>query len=144
MVQPALIGAGAAIIGFILGKNGKQIPVYAKEPLVPRFWSHGQVPIPLSGTPVSFPSMRIPEGMELLIVAWPENTGTITLGTNKDETADALRCFWGLAAGQGLSLDIADTDTLWVNSTENEEGVSFIVRRKSGGYSFGTTGGMVL
>lgn len=74
-----------------------------------------------SGTPVQMAANEVPDGVAVVIRALRTNTGVITVG---DFSANALNTStdnFQLLQGQSISLQIDNTDRIWIDSTVNGE-----------------------
>jgi len=89
----------------------------------------GQRDVPAAGTAEQLPSVTIPEGFQLTIIAKPANTGTIYFGNSKANAESATARFDGLSAGLAVSLEITNANLVWVNASVNGEGISYIVEQ---------------
>lgn len=92
-------------------------------------WTHGQKNVTTAGTAVQLPSVSVPNGFQLTIIAKTGNTGYIYLGKSKALAESATDRFDGLSAGLAVSLKITNANLVWVNSSVNGEGVSYLVEQ---------------
>lgn len=101
-------------------------------PVVPNRSSFltGQRTVTTAGTAeqLSTSVYHIPNGFQVTIIAWPTNTGYIYIGNSKS-SAEGAMSFNGLSAGLAVSLKITDISLVWVTSTVDGEGVSWIVEQ---------------
>lgn len=90
----------------------------------------GQKDVTTAGTAVQLTtsSIPIPNGFQLTVIAKPGNTGYIYFGYTQSE-AEGTTKFDGLAAGLAHSFRITNANLVWVNSSVDGEGVSWIVER---------------
>jgi len=91
---------------------------------------HGQKTVDTAGTAVQLTtsSIPIPDGFGLTVIAKPANTGYIYIGKSKVD-AEGSQSFNGLSAGLAVSLKVTNIDLVWVTSTVDAEGVSWIVEQ---------------
>ncbi len=89
----------------------------------------GQKNVTIAGTAEQLPSVIIPDGFQLTIIAKPANTGTIYFGNSKANAESATNRFDGLSAGLAVSLKVTNANLVWVNASVNGEGISYIVEQ---------------
>lgn len=89
----------------------------------------GQKDVATAGEPEQLDDLIIPDGFKLTVIAKPGNTGYIYLGKNKGEVGNNKRRFDGLEAGVAHSLRVKNASTVWVDSSVDGEGVSWIVEQ---------------
>lgn len=85
-----------------------------------------QKDVTTSGTPVQLTAANVPEGVAIVVKAKRANTGVITVG---DSSANALNTgtdHFALQAGQSISLQVTNTDVIWIDSTVSGEGVEVV------------------
>lgn len=87
-------------------------------------WVHGQKDVAAAGTAVQLPSHPVPDDCQVTVIAKPGNIGTIYLGNSKANAEGSDR-FDGLSPGLAHSLKITNTDLIWVDASDNGDGVSF-------------------
>ena len=73
-------------------------------------------------------NMYLPDDVPLIIVAKPANTGYIYIGFDQ-ASAEGTSRFDGLSAGLAISLRISNAYDVWINSSVDGEGVSFLFER---------------
>lgn len=73
-------------------------------------------------------SIPVPDGFELTVIAKPANTGYIYFGRTKGDAEGASK-FDGLTGGLAVSLKVRNVNAVWVNSSVDSEGVSWIVEQ---------------
>ena len=89
-------------------------------------WTHGQKTVSAHGTAEQLPSLIIPDGFELVVRALPGNTNNIYLGKTKalaESATDRLQ----FSAGNGVTLKVKNTDQVWVDADDDNEGVDYWV-----------------
>jgi len=89
-------------------------------------WTHSQKTVSSHGTAEQLPSQVIPDGFELVVRALPGNTNNIYLGRTKalaESATDRLQ----FSAGNGLTLNVKNTNRVWVDSDDDNEGVDYWV-----------------
>lgn len=91
----------------------------------------GQATVTTHGTAVqlSGSSVPVPDGFGLTVIAKPGNSGTIYLGNSKANAENDTIRFDGLSAGLAVSLKVTDVNLVWVDSSDDGEGVSWIVEQ---------------
>lgn len=90
----------------------------------------GQKTVITAGTAVELTtsSISIPNEFALTIIAKPGNTGYIYIGRAKGD-AEGSQKFDGLSAGLAVSLRINNVNLVWINSSVDGDGVSWLVER---------------
>jgi len=80
-----------------------------------------------AGTPIQLgTNVRVPDGVMLVIKAMTTNTGTIGVGpTAFYANLNNNECF-RLSAGQSVSIDVDQLDDVWIDSSQNGEGVELL------------------
>jgi hypothetical protein len=88
----------------------------------------GSKTVTTAGTAVQLSSspIAIPDGFQLVIIAHPDNSGTIYIAPAKVE-AEGFQRFDGLEAGLATSLKITDVSLVWINGDTDGDGVSWHV-----------------
>jgi hypothetical protein len=88
----------------------------------------GQKTVTTAGTAEQLATdQEVPEGFAVVIMAKPTNTGRIFLAGSKANAEDSSKRFDGLTASLAVSLAITNLNAVWINSTVNGDGVSWIV-----------------
>ena len=77
---------------------------------------------------LSTSSIPVPNGFQVTVIAWPDNTGYIYIGKTKGDAEGAMS-FRGLDAGLAHSLRITDVSLIWVTSTVDGDGASWYVEQ---------------
>ncbi len=90
-------------------------------------FASGSLQVTAAGTAQRLPNLAIPQGFPVSVIAQPANTGYIYIGKTKAEAESATLQFNGLAAGLAVSLKITNLTAVWVTSSVNAEGCSWIV-----------------
>lgn len=79
---------------------------------------HGEtVTVTTSGTPVQGSDINVPKGVELLVLAHPDNTGRISLAESSADALNTGSTSMLLEAGQSVSLLVRNHSNLWFDST---------------------------
>jgi len=89
----------------------------------------GQKDISAAGTAEQLPDVSIPNGIRVIIMAKPGNTGYIYLGSSKDNAESAINRFDRLGAGDSVALLISNLNLIWADASVNGEGISYIVEQ---------------
>jgi len=89
-------------------------------------WKHGQKVVAVPGVAEQLPDMAILYGNTLVVRALPKNTGDIYLGRTKD-LAEDINERLSYSKGNGLSLRIQNTNSIWVDAAVAGEGVDYWV-----------------
>lgn len=76
-----------------------------------------------SGTPVQLTAFAVPDGVVVVIKAKSANTGTITVGGSSADALNSGTAHFKLTNNQSLSLQVANTENIWIDSTVSSEGV---------------------
>ncbi len=92
-------------------------------------WTHGQKNVTSAGTAEQLPDVTVPDGCQLTIIAKPGNAGTIYLGKSKADAESVTNRFDGLVAGLAASLKIDNANKVWVNASDDGDGVSYLVEQ---------------
>ena len=82
-----------------------------------------QVTVTTSGTPVQGPDVKVPAGIEVVILAHPDNTGRISIGNTSALALNTATTSMLLEAGQSLTLLIRNFDNIWFDSTVSTDKV---------------------
>lgn len=102
------------------------LATYTAQPYTSEVFSTGQKNVTTAGTRVALVSSATPT-IQVLIQAKRTNTGRIYVGgstvTNDDTTGIYLN------AGDGIVIETTDVSKLYINSTVNGEGVTFVYWR---------------
>jgi hypothetical protein len=88
----------------------------------------GQKNVTTAGTPEQLPSVSVPDGFKVIIMAKPGNTGDIYLG-NSATILSASQRFDKLEAGDSVPLQVTNTNLIWIDSSVNGEGICYIVEQ---------------
>jgi len=91
---------------------------------------HGTKTVVAAGTAIQLVTsdVIVEDGYQVTIVAKPGNTGIIYIGHSKGD-AESAQKFDGLDAGLAISLKLKNLNEVWVNSSVNGDGVSWIFER---------------
>jgi len=89
----------------------------------------GQKNVTTAGTAVQLPDITIPNGFKVIIMAKPSNTGYIYLGNSKVSAEDSSSRFGRMEAGDSITLQITTLKLVWFDSSEDSEGISYIVEQ---------------
>ena len=80
-----------------------------------------------SGTPVQLTAYDVPDGVSFVVKAKNANTGTITIGSSSANALNTDTVHFKLLNNQSVSLQLANTDLVWIDSTVSGEGVECIL-----------------
>ena len=96
-----------------------------------KFVATGQQTVTTAGTAVQLATdQSVPEGFAITILAKPANTGLIYIARSRAIAEDAsatTQRFDGLSSSLAVSLKVTNLNCIWINSSVNAEGVSWIV-----------------
>jgi len=84
-----------------------------------------------AGTPRQFPDVPIPNGCEAVIEAPTTNKGVMYVANSPVEATDTTLSY-ALSAGKSIGYKIKNLKQLWLNSTQNGEGITWTVERRTG------------
>ena len=101
-----------------LSGNSSSVPDY-----VPGNIGTGRQVVIISGTPVQLASSQVIGG--IIIVAELDNTGIICIGDSNVIADAATRRGVPLDAGDAVILNIDDISKIWIDSTINNDGVTY-------------------
>lgn len=73
--------------------------------------------VSVSGTPVQGTSSKVPDGVALIIMAHPDNTGRVTVAKTSALALNTADTGHPLDAGQAIALQLENVDEVWVDST---------------------------
>lgn len=76
-----------------------------------------------SGTPVQLTAAPVPDGVSVVVKAKRANTGVITVGASSADSLNTGTAHFALQANQSVSLQISNTDLVWLDATVSGEGV---------------------
>ncbi len=87
-----------------------------------------QVLVTTAGTAVQLPDVEIPDGFFAIVMAGPGNDGYIYPGESKaiaqyNHANDICR----LEAGDSIPVQLTNLNLVWIDASEDGEGVSYIV-----------------
>lgn len=91
-------------------------------------WYHDKTTVTAPGTAEPLETLVIPDGFTLVVRALVGNTGNIFLGQTKALAEDAARRL-PFSKGNGLTLNIKNTNQVWVDAAVADEGVDFWVEQ---------------
>ncbi len=128
IVTAKLDAVVSAILGIEPGGTVSQMKVIIPNKAA---WRHGQQDVTTAGTPVQLRDLPIPDGYPVTIVAKPGNNGTIYLGVTEAEITDTLKRFDGLSAGLAHSLRVTNLKEIWVDASDDGDGISWSVEYDS-------------
>lgn len=74
-------------------------------------------------------NIKIPEGMQVTVIAKPGNTGVIYFGNSKENCEDTSKRFDGLSPGLAHSFVIGNVNEIWVDAAADGDGVSWYVEQ---------------
>jgi hypothetical protein len=80
-----------------------------------------------SGTPVQMASNAVPDGVSIIVRALRTNTGIITVGNSSANALNTGTDNFQLQQGQSVSLQLDDTDLIWIDATVDGEAVETIL-----------------
>jgi len=103
----------------------KEIGVLANKPAL----MTGQKNVTTAGTAVRLPDVVIPDGFKVVVMAKPTNTGYIYLGASKVAAEDSSTYFNRLEAGDSITLQITTLKLVFINSSVDGEGITWIVEQ---------------
>lgn len=92
----------------------------------------GQTNVATATTPVQLTAAstaHVPDGVVVTIKAKAGNTGRINVGNSSTNALTATGVYFGLTAGQSISLQVSDLSSVWLDCTVNGEGVEWIVEK---------------
>lgn len=89
----------------------------------------GQKTVTTAGTAVQLPSVKIPDGFKVILIAMPANAGFIYLGNSKASVENVADRLNRLDAGDSIALQVTDLSTVWIDASVNGEGISYIVEQ---------------
>ena len=81
------------------------------------------VTVTTSATPVQGASAAIPPGVEVLVRAHPDNTGTITVANSSATALNTTGTCERLLAHQTITYQVQNTNQLWFDATVSGEKV---------------------
>lgn len=79
-----------------------------------------------SGTSVQLDSNAVPEGVSVVVKAKRANTGVITVGDSSANALNTGTAHFALQAGQSISVQVTNTDVIWIDSTVSGEGIEVV------------------
>lgn len=87
-------------------------------------WTHSHKTVGVPGTAEHLPSLVVPDGFSLVVRALPGNTQNIYLGKSKSlaEDVDERLTY---SKGNGLTLQVQNASSIWVDAEVAGEGVDF-------------------
>jgi hypothetical protein len=90
------------------------------------------VTVAAAGTPVQLESKSGGEAHSVIVQALGTNEGTIVVGDKNVKAAPGIhgaptRRGIALAANESVAIDIADPGAIWIDSTINGDGVTFMM-----------------
>jgi len=89
----------------------------------------GQKNVTTAGTAEQLPDIPVPDGCQPIILAKPENTEYIYLGTSKVQAEDSSSRFSRLEAGDSFIRQITNLNIFWIDASVSGEGITFIVEQ---------------
>jgi hypothetical protein len=87
-------------------------------------WIHGQVLVPIAGTPVQLPDVTIPDGFSVTLTPLPGNGGIIYAGNSAADVLDTLKRV-ALDSGQPRSWPVTNLNLIWIDAQVSGEGVDW-------------------
>lgn len=70
-----------------------------------------------AGTPVQGTDYQVPAGVSVIVMAGQSNTGTVTVASTSATAINSSTDNFPLAPGDGVSVQVQNTNDLWVDST---------------------------
>lgn len=89
-----------------------------------------QVTVTTSGTPVQGADVTIPAGIEVTVLAHPDNTGRISVAETSAAALNTATTNMLLEAGQSVSLLVRNTNNLWFDSTVSADKVRLFFEKE--------------
>jgi hypothetical protein len=87
----------------------------------------GQVVNIPDDTAQQLPGHAVPDGCEVVVIANPNNTGTVYVAPSKAVCENASGRFDGLTPGLAIALPMSNTSAIWVLASVSGEAVSYTV-----------------
>lgn len=76
-----------------------------------------ELTIVTSGTPVQGSDIQVPSGIEVVVLAHPDNTGRVSIASSSAAALTSATTSMLLDAGQSVSILIKNTQNIWADST---------------------------
>jgi hypothetical protein len=95
----------------------------------PNDWKAFKVFVSAPGTVIHLPEYKIPYKMKVNITALPTNAGTIYIASSAAETTQSLSRA-DLVAGQSYSLEIDNTNLVYMDGTSANDGVQCVFEQR--------------
>lgn len=86
-----------------------------------------QKTVATAGTPVQLDDVEVAAEQTILIKAKTGNAGIITIGNSSDTADSGNSDYFSLAAGEAIEVDGQNTNEVWIDATENGDGVEVAV-----------------
>jgi len=91
-------------------------------------WTHGHKDVPIAGTAVQLPNVKVPDGFALVLKAKVDNNSYIYYGNSKENAENSPpRCT--LAPSESIALSVTNANLLWINAAVDGDGVEYIVEQ---------------
>lgn len=90
-----------------------------------------QTNVTTSGTPVQLSSHFVPDGISIMVKAKSGNTGTITVGSSSADALNSATTNTRLLANQAISIQVANSNAIWIDATVSGEGVEYFAEIRS-------------
>jgi len=87
-------------------------------------WDHDHCRIATPGEPKQLSPMLIPDGMEVVVRALPDNTGDVYVGKSKDLVKNVNRRI-ALEKKDHTRMRVQNTNLIWVDAEVGTEGVDY-------------------
>ncbi len=88
----------------------------------------GQKLVTTAGVAEQLPDVKIPDGSFAIVMADPKNNGYIYPGETKDIAEyNAANDIFRLEAGDSIPVQLTNLNLVWIDASEDGEGVSYIV-----------------
>ncbi|MDD4984409.1 MAG: hypothetical protein PHQ43_01270 [Dehalococcoidales bacterium] len=85
-------------------------------------WTNATKTVAAAGTAEQLPDLEVPDGFALAILALSTNTGYIYFGNSKANTETHIN---RVSADFGITLNVNNTNLVWIDSSVNGEGVVY-------------------
>ena len=89
-----------------------------------------QVTVVTAGVPVQGTDVLVPAGTDVVILAHPSNTGTISVAESSTNALNTGTTSMLLEAGQSLAVQVRNFSALWFDSTVSSDKVRLFTEKE--------------